>query len=195
MEHYGAVINDKTVKLLEGKHRMLFDGYQIPLACQNGLPYRNYCPRTEAKGMKLPHIIMISDADCNLTTYENIHTVEAAFYIASIDIVHHSIFDNAEIYRHRSIAKRHIYAESEYLDASEYPEFDDDFDIVVDSKYSYTMKTIYVVHAAVTRPSIRNYEKLKLFFAWAHADTIKRALLVTTQYARRGVSDNIRHHW
>ena len=32
-------------------------------------------------------------------------------------------------------------------------------------------------------------------FAWAPADTIRRTIETTTQYARGRVSDNIRQHW
>jgi hypothetical protein len=165
------------------------------LAFQNGLPYLKCRPLSDAEVLTLPHIIMTSVADWSRTAYDNIITDEAAFYDASIDTVHHRNVDDAGNYRHRSIAKHHIHAESEYFDAPDYPDFDDVIDNVADSKHPQAIKTTYVVHAAETRPSIRDYEKLKPFFAWASADTIKRTILGTTQYARGKVTDNIRQHW
>jgi hypothetical protein len=39
MKHYGAGINDKINSLPVGKQLIPMDGYQIPLAFRNGLPY------------------------------------------------------------------------------------------------------------------------------------------------------------
>jgi hypothetical protein len=39
MEHYGAEINDKPLRVPGGKQRIVMDGYQIPLAYRNGLAY------------------------------------------------------------------------------------------------------------------------------------------------------------
>ena len=51
------------------------------------------------------------------------------------------------------------------------------------------------VHSVESKPSKRDYELLRPFFAWAPADTIRRTIAVTTQYARGRVSDTIRQHW
>jgi hypothetical protein len=39
LEHYGADINEKSLRLPGGKQRILMDGYQIPLDIHNGLSY------------------------------------------------------------------------------------------------------------------------------------------------------------
>jgi hypothetical protein len=53
---------------------------------------------------------------------------------------------------------------------------------------------IYEVQALEASPTPQYYELLKPFFAWAPADTIKRSLSVTTQYARGRVSDSLWQH-
>jgi hypothetical protein len=57
------------------------------------------------------------------------------------------------------------------------------------------LENIYQAHAVESSPTTRDYELLKPLFAWAPADTIKRTLTVTAQYARGRVSDTIRQHW
>jgi hypothetical protein len=57
------------------------------------------------------------------------------------------------------------------------------------------LANLYQVHAVESYPTPRDYELLEPLFAWAPADTIKRTLTVTTQYARGRVSDTICQHW
>jgi hypothetical protein len=58
MEHYGAEINDKSIRLPGGKQRIVMDGYQIPLTFRNGLAYLKCCPPTDAEVDLLPHLTM-----------------------------------------------------------------------------------------------------------------------------------------
>ena len=66
---------------------------------------------------------------------------------------------------------------------------------ILDAHHPAVFQSIYQGHAVESSPSPRDYELLKPLFAWAPADTIKRTLTVTTQYARGRVSDTICQHW
>jgi hypothetical protein len=57
------------------------------------------------------------------------------------------------------------------------------------------LQSICQSHDVESSPSLREYALLKPQFAWTPADTINRALTITTQYARGRVSDTIRQHW
>jgi hypothetical protein len=63
MEHYGADINDKSLKSPGGMQQILMDGYQIPLAFHNGLPHLKCCPPTNAEVASLTHIFMKPNVD------------------------------------------------------------------------------------------------------------------------------------
>jgi hypothetical protein len=54
---------------------------------------------------------------------------------------------------------------------------------------------IFEVQALEASPTLQDYEIFKHFLACAPADTIKRSLVVTTQYVRGIVSDNLQQHW
>jgi hypothetical protein len=71
MEHFGAEINDKYLRLLGGLPSILMDGYQTPLAFDNGLPYLKCCTPTNEEVTSLPHVIMTSDIDWDPTSYNN----------------------------------------------------------------------------------------------------------------------------
>jgi hypothetical protein len=63
MEAFGVDINDRSRMIPGGKHRILVNGYQIPLDFRNGLPYLRCRKPTEAELGLLPHIIMTSDVE------------------------------------------------------------------------------------------------------------------------------------
>jgi hypothetical protein len=83
----------------------------------------------------------------------------------------------------------------EYFDVHEYPDYSDVVDNILDAHNPELVQTIYEVQALEAPPAPKDYDLLKPFFTWAPADTIKRTLSVTTQYARGRVSDNLRQHW
>lgn len=195
MEHYGADINDKPLLLQGGKQRIVMDNYQIPLAFQNGLPYLKCRVPTPHEVASLPHLIMTSDIDWDPTTYDNVISDLQMFYDAAADEVHRSHFDDHGNYRHRTVATHTIHGEPEFFDVYEYPDYVDVVDDLIDANHPEVVHDIYEIHAVEASPTLQDYELLKPFFAWAPADTIKRTLSVTTQYARGRVSEDIRQHW
>jgi hypothetical protein len=80
-----------------------------------------------------------------------------------------------------------VYAELEYFDSAV-------VDDILDAWNPELVQTIYEVQVVKVSPTPKDYDLLKPFFAWAPADTIKRTLSVTTQYARARVSDNLWQH-
>ena len=194
MEHYGAAIDDKSIRL-GGKQRIIMDGYQIPLDFQNGLPYLPCRPPTKEEVHMLPHVIMTSDIDWDPSTYDNTIDNMEHFYDAEEDEVHHSPFDMQGQYRHRTVATHTVLGELEYFDAYEYPDYHDLIDNILDYHHPAIVQAVYDVNTVESKPSKRDYELLRPFFAWAPSETIRRTIAVTTQYARGRVSDTIRQHW
>jgi hypothetical protein len=195
MEHYGAEVNDKSLRLPGGQQRILMDGYQIPLTFRNGLCYLKCRPPTLDEVESLPHLIMTADLDWDPTSYDNVITDVGQFYDPNADEVHHSNFDVRGDYLHRTVAIHDVHLEPEFFDVHEYADYDDVIDDIVDTLNPAVLQNIYQVHNIVSKPSDVDYNLLRPFFAWAPADTIKRTLACTTQYARGRVSDTLRQHW
>jgi hypothetical protein len=68
-------------------------------------------------------------------------------------------------------------------------------DDLLDTVHPEIFSDIYGVHSSEISKTAPNFDLLCPLFGWAPADTIKRTFGVTTQYARRRVSDNIKQHW
>jgi hypothetical protein len=68
-------------------------------------------------------------------------------------------------------------------------------DDIIDAHHPDLEQDVYKVNELKVSPSPLDYDLLRPFFAWSPADTIKRTLSATTQYARGRVSDTIRQHW
>jgi hypothetical protein len=117
------------------------------------------------------------------------------FYDAQEDEIHDSPFDSHGNYRHRMITTHTLLAESEFFNAYEYPDLEDDIDDILDFHHPDMVQTVYHVQASETKPRKRDYDLLRPFFAWESSDTIRRTIEVTTQYARGCVSVTIRQHW
>jgi hypothetical protein len=98
------------------------------------------------------------------------------FYDASIDEVHHSNFDDHGNYHHRTVASQTVYAEPEYFDVHEYPDYSDVVDNILDAHNPELVQTVYEAQAVEAFPTPKDYDLLKPFFAWAPANTIKRTL-------------------
>ena len=194
MEHYGAEINDKSLRLPGGKQRIVMDGYQIPLAFRNGLAYLKCRPPTDDEVDSLPHLIMTADVDWDPTTYDNVISDLHKFYDPDIDEVYHGNFDDKGNYLHRTVATHLVQPEPEFFDVHEFLPVDDLIDDIMDSLSPTIVQDIYQVHPVV-RASPQDYNLLRPFFAWAPADTIQKTLAVTTQYARGRVSETLRQHW
>jgi hypothetical protein len=171
------------------------DGYQILLDFHNGLPYLKCCIPTEDELNTLPHIIMTSDMDWDPSTYDITIDDMDMFYDADEDDVYHSLFDHKGDYRHCTVASHTSHGESEFFDAYESPDYEDLIDDMLDSINPEVVNNIYEVYALESLPSKRDYNLLRPFFAWAPAETVRKTIGVTTQYARGRVSETIRQHW
>jgi hypothetical protein len=189
MEHYGAEINEKSLFLPGGQQRVVMDGYQIPLTFCNGLAYLKCRPPTDDEVDSLPHVIMTADVDWDPTPYDNVISDLQKFYDPDIEEV------NPGNYRHRTVATHLVQPEPEIFDVHEYLAYDDLTDDIVDALNPNVVQDIYQVNNLDIRASPKDYNLLRPFFAWAPADTIKKTLEVTTQYARGRVSDTLRQHW
>jgi hypothetical protein len=122
MEHYGAEINDRSLRLPGGKQCILMDGYQIPVAFRNGLPYLPCRAPTATEVASLPHVIMTSDADWDPATYDNVIPRINTFNDAKAEMVHQSTFDDCGNYRHCTVATHSTHPEPEYFDVHKYPD-------------------------------------------------------------------------
>jgi hypothetical protein len=191
MEHYGAEINDKSLWLSGGKQRILMDGYQIPLAFCNGLPYLPCWSPTATEVASLPHLIITSDVDCDPTTYENLISDIHIFHATEADFIHHSTFDDCGNYRHRTAATHNTHPEPEYFDVHDYPDLSYVIDDLHDAHHPAVIANIYQAHTVESSPAPCKHDFLKPLFALATADTIKRKLTVTLQYVRGRVSGTI----
>jgi hypothetical protein len=96
---------------------------------------------------------------------------------------------------HQTVAVRAIQPEPEVFDVHEYADYNDVIDDIVDALSPDRLQDIYQVHNIMTKPSNMDYNLLCPFVVWAPAETIKRTLCSTTQYARGRVSDTLRQHW
>jgi hypothetical protein len=125
MEHYGAEINDKSLRIPGGKQRIVMDGYQIPPTFCNGLAYLKCRPPTDAEVDSLPHLIMTADVDWDPTSNDNVISDLDKFYDQDIDEVHHGNFDAHGNYLHRTVATHLVQPEPEFFDVHKFLAFDD----------------------------------------------------------------------
>jgi hypothetical protein len=63
LEHFGITVDDKSRKAGGTQCIVTPDGYVIPLAIRNGLPYMSMRPYTDAEWETLPHVILTSDVE------------------------------------------------------------------------------------------------------------------------------------
>ena len=195
MEHFGADINDKSLRLPNGKQRILMDGYQIPLDFHNGLPYLQCRSPTQSDLDTLPYVIMTSDLDWDPSSYDNVIDDLHPFYDAKVDAISDSNFDARGNYRHRTIATHTLHGESEFFDPYEYQDLADVVDNLIDHHQPILVHAVYDAHVLESQPSKQDYDRLRPMFAWAPSDTIRRTISVTTQYARARISDTLRQHF
>jgi hypothetical protein len=195
MEAHGADINDRSRLLPGGKQRILIDGYQLPLAFKNGLPYLRCHKPTDGELESLPHIIMTSDVEWDPSQYDKDLDDLATFYDPSEEDHEERHFDQYGEYPHRTVATHHTCCEEEFYDACEFLDYDDQAEDLLDTVHPETVSDIYGVHSSEISKATPNFDLLRPLFGWAPADTIKRTFDVTTQYACGRVSDTIKQHW
>jgi hypothetical protein len=178
MEHYGAEINDKPLRLPCGKQRIVTDGYQIPLAFCNDLAYLKCRPPTNEEVYLLPHIIMNADADWDPRSYNNIIVNLRKFYDPDIDEVHQGKFDEPGIYLHRTVATQFFQPEPEFFYVYEFLAFDDIIDDIVDAFYPAIVQDIYQVSKIVVCNSPKDYNLLRPFLCMGTRTLSRKHLLL-----------------
>jgi hypothetical protein len=146
MEHYGAAINDKSLRLPGGKQRIVMNGYQIPLTFRNGLAYLKCRPPTDAEVDSLPHLIMTADVDCDPASYDIIISDLHKLYDQDIDKVLHGNFDAHGNYLHRTVAIHLVQPEPEFFDVHKFLAFDNIIEDIVDSRNPSFVEDIYQVN-------------------------------------------------
>jgi hypothetical protein len=183
MEHYGAEINEKSLLLPGGQQHIVMDGCQIPLTFRNGHAYLKCCPPTDDEVDYLPHVIMTADVDWDPTPYDNVISDHQKFYDPDIEEVNPGHFNDQGNYLHCTVPTHLVQPESEFFDVHEYLAYDDLIDDIVDALNPTVVQDIYQVNNLDIRAPSKDYNVLRPFFAWVPADTIKKTVEVTTQYA------------
>jgi hypothetical protein len=91
-------------------------------------------------------------------------------------------------------ATHSLVSEEEFFDALKSFEVANIVDDIIDTLHPDNVYSTYVAHLSKVTPAQTNFEFLCPLFGWTPADTIKRTIEVTTQYARCRVSDTIKKH-
>jgi hypothetical protein len=71
MEHFGNVVDDRSMIVGGRQHVVTMGDYIIPIDIVNGLPYTPMRPYTDEEWEVLPHIIWTSDSDWDPTVLDS----------------------------------------------------------------------------------------------------------------------------
>jgi hypothetical protein len=71
MEHFGNVVDDRSMVVNGRQHVVTMGDYIIPIDIVNGLPYTPMRPYTDEEWDVLPHIIWTSDSDWDPTVLDS----------------------------------------------------------------------------------------------------------------------------
>ena len=64
IEHFGNLVNDKSLKINGGVQRIVtLDGYILPLSIRNGLPYFDMTKPSAKDLESFPHVVLTSDKE------------------------------------------------------------------------------------------------------------------------------------
>jgi hypothetical protein len=175
LEDYGLDVNDRSLKLKNGKQRIVTpDGYVIPLQIRDGLAYMDMrCP-TEQEMEELPHVVFTSDEFWEPTKLD--HEVVPDEWHECMPIPPE--FDDLRFNEHGEYNLR-----VQYHDALQSPYLSP---VVYRDLYQYA-------HERKNRTE--DIEDLRPCFGWAPVDVIKRTLEATTQMARNVYRLPMRKHF
>jgi hypothetical protein len=171
------------------------DGYQIPLLFKNGLAYLPCRNPTEEEIGLLPHVVMTSDVDWDPSLYDNVIEDMDAFHDPTLDFIDHdNPFNEYGEYRNCTIAMHTlIEGEEEFFVACTFLDFHDMVDDLLDTLHPDKVNNTYTI-SLTTVEHKANFNLLHPLFGWAPAETLKKTIEVTTQFAHGRVSDTLKQH-
>ena len=193
LEAYKQDVNDRSRRVPGGLQRILtVDGYEIPLAFRNGLPYLPIKPYTDREYETLPHVIMTSDEDWDPSVLDN-PANDTGLLNAGGDAL--NIHDNFNQY-------------GEYMDRYVVTMADISDDILEDRLLPSYLMFRHEQHVPVptdtkssaVQPRIvskvePDFRSLMPFFAYQPVEAIKHTWLNSTQFARIPMSTHLKRHF
>jgi hypothetical protein len=218
LEAFKNDVNDKSVLVPGGRQRIrTIDGYIIPLAIKDGLPYLKMRPYTDQELADLPQVILTDELDWDPTVLDHDpDDDDDAWHDANSDEkseLPDKRFDEFGDYRNRytiqkTLASYHSHysqkkTELAFFDAQETPnvvdldaeqyffdaeEDETTLDDIVDDCVLRHANLHQVNERGITKKPI-DYEAMRPFFAWLPVNIIEKTFGLTTQYGRIPMSD------
>ena len=220
MEHFGAIIDDKSRQANGRQCIITHEGYVLPLHVRDGLPRLDMRPPTDDELDKYPHVYLTSDTAWDPTVLDNEY--DESFYDA--------VMEDPEVTTRREQRDPRIDDRGYLRDRDSYValfEAQDEF-IRVNSNFTVREEVFYDAHATAVqiidpngyyepeeqesvleravnkligafpnrlRKRFPSLDKLKPYFGWASNDRIKTMLDKTTQHYRGVVNYPFRKHF
>jgi hypothetical protein len=174
LESFGHKVDDRSLKLKQGSQTITtLDGYVIPMNFINGLPNMPIRPYTDTEQATLPHVILTSDVDWDLSIIDHVITEDESWFDAVANNGDGYIFEpfdetgNYQNHHHNIVIAANLHDTHQHIIADE-----------IDPELT--------VQANLLKPSRRNIGEYTDYFLKSSADTIKRTFSAATQYARSG---------
>ncbi|ACI65686.1 predicted protein [Phaeodactylum tricornutum CCAP 1055/1] len=173
LEHFHNNVEDHS-RTVGGDQRIVtLDDYIIPLHIRQGLPYMDMrCP-TDAEFTSLPHVILTSDVDWDPSVLDNEIDLATDWYDTVQDLPQlpyvEPRFDHMGKYLHRHIS-------------------------LCDTRH-HAVDCILQCQQHEIQRNDHDYETLRPCLGWVSADTVRKTIQATTQYAREVYHAPLRKHY
>ncbi|EEC51029.1 predicted protein [Phaeodactylum tricornutum CCAP 1055/1] len=166
LEHFHNNVEDRS-RTVGGDQRIVtLDDYIIPLHIRQGLPYMDMrCP-TDAEFTSLPHVILTSDVDWDPSVLDNEIDLATDWYDTVQDLPHYHM-SNRVLTTWANIS-------------------------IVIFRF-VTLATMPLTHEI--QRNDHDYETLRPCLGWVSADTVRKTIQATTQYAREVYHAPLRKHY
>ena len=210
LEAYKQDVNDRSMLTPGGLQRILtVDGYEMPLAIRNGLPYLNIRPFTDHEFDTLPSVVMTSDTDwdpsvldCdpndvpktlgplrNVPPERPIHENFNQFgeYIDRYVVTSTDITD--AVLGEHVLPSHFMFRRNEHVEAGEN---NGTQVVLVDGEFPTGSP---LQQPRVVSDAEPDYDKLVPFFAYQPVEAIKHTWLNSTQLARVPMSTHLKRHF
>jgi hypothetical protein len=188
LEWFGQDVNERSIKVNNGAQRILtLDGYAIPINIRNGLPYITMRPYTDKEWDNLPHVLFTADSEWDPRVLDHDLDEDEQWFDALTDIPEGTadpLFDEYGDYRKCTIVNHAITMEHSMQDNDE-----------LEKHIIPTKHLLLEAYEREVKPKEPDYESLRPNFAWQSADTVKRTMDSTTQYAHIPMSTHLRKHY